>query len=116
MKNNNVGLKIITDTVSVELIKIVKKYRDGSIGEIKEDILNGNYVLSCAYSGDFERFNDIIKCYYEVSELGYSVELYEHNRKNSIDFFKNWSDSMADTRRQIEEDWDELLDTDTVTH
>ena len=37
--NNSVGLKIITDKVSVNLIKIVKKYREGSIGEIKEDIL-----------------------------------------------------------------------------
>ena len=39
--NNNVGLKIITDKVSVNLNKIVKKYREGSIGEIKEDILKG---------------------------------------------------------------------------
>ena len=78
--NNSVGLKIITDKVSVNLIKIVKKYREGSIGEIKEDILKGNYVLSCGYSGDFERFKNIIKCYEEVSKLGYtvlSVRLYQ---------------------------------------
>ena len=110
--NNNVGLKIITDTVSVNLIKIVKKYREGSIGEIKEDILKGNYVLSCGYSGDFERFKNIIKCYEEVSKLGYTVELYEHNRKSTIEFFRNWAKSMADTRRQTEENWDELLDDD----
>ena len=44
--NNNVGLKIITDKVSVNLIKIVKKYREGSIGEIKEDILKGKWLDS----------------------------------------------------------------------
>ena len=109
---DNVGLKIITDKVSAKLIKVLMKYRKGSIGEIKEDIIKGNYVLTCAYSGDFDRFNNIIKCYTEVSALGYTAELYEHNRRSTIDFFKNWSNSMADTRRQIEEDWDDMLDDD----
>ena len=33
------------------------KYGDAT----SEDILKGNYVLSCGYSGDFERFKNIIK-------------------------------------------------------
>ena len=109
---NNVGMKIITDKVSVELVMILKKYREGSIAEIRDDILKGNYVLSCAYSGDFDRFNNIIKCYEEVSKLGYTVELYEHDTKSTIEFFRNWSETMADIRRETEDLWDDLLDDD----
>ncbi len=53
---------------------------------------------------------NIIKCYDELVNAGYTVELYEHGRKSTIKFFKNWSDSMADTRRQTKESWDDLLE------
>ena len=105
MKEQNVGLKVLTDNVPAELIKIMKKYRSGSLGAIKNDILNNRFVLTCSYSGDFENFQNLIRCRDELVNAGYNVELYEHGRKSTIELFKNWLESMADTRRQIEEDW-----------
>jgi len=100
MKEHNVGLKVLADSVPVGLIKIIKKYRTGSLGAIRDAILNNRFVLTCSYSGDFENFKKIITCHDELINAGYNVELYEHGRKSTIEFFKNWSNSMADTRRQ----------------
>lgn len=102
-QEKNVGLKIVGNSVPASLIKIIKKYRNDSISSIKKDIENNNYVLSCYYSGDKENFDNIIKCYNELTSVGYTVELYEHNRKSSIEFFNNWSNTMAEIRREDEE-------------
>jgi hypothetical protein len=112
MKEHNVGLKVLADSVPVGLIRIIKKYRTGSLGAIKDDILKGRFVLTCSYSGDFENFQKIIRCHDDLINAGYKAELYEHGRKSTISFFKNWSKSMADTRRQTKETWDDLLEDD----
>ena len=112
MKDKNVGLKIITSNISADLIKIIKKYRSDSISTIKNDITNNRYVIGCSYSGDYDNFHNLIKCYDDLIESGYYVELYEHERKTTIDFLKNWFDSMTDTRKQTEEDWDEIIEED----
>lgn len=106
-REKNVGLKISVNPVPVDLIKIIMKYRGDSIVSIKESIENNEYVLSCYYSGDKDNFDKIIQCYTELTKAGYSPELYEHNRKSSIEFFKNWSNTMADIRRETNEETDE---------
>ena len=105
MNNKDIaGLKIITDTIPASLIKIVLKYRRDSIAEIKKNIERGDFVLSCSFVGEPEKFNNLIMCYNELTKNGYLAELYEHGRKSNIRFFKNWSNTMNEIRKEIEEE------------
>jgi len=106
---NTAGLKIVTDTVPASLIKIILKYRKDSIAKIKQDIEKGNFVLSCSFVGHPEEFNNLIKCYNEVILNGFAAELYDHDRKSSLEYFNNWSNTMKEIRQEAEDedlDWD----------
>lgn len=109
-KNEHIaGLKIVTGTVPASLIKIILKYRKDSIAKIKQDIEKGNYVLSCSFVGEPEKFNSLIKCYNEVICNGFAAELYDHDRKSSLEYFNNWSNTMKEIRQEAEGedlDWD----------
>lgn len=85
------GIKVITDTVSAGLIKILKKYRNGSIADIKNDILHDSYVLSCNLVTDIDAFKEMIQCYDELAKAGYTVESYFSGRKEDIQIFRNWA-------------------------
>ncbi|MBR3357249.1 MAG: hypothetical protein IKG46_05400 [Solobacterium sp.] len=93
------------------MIRIIRKYRPDSIAEIKKDIENGYYILSCSYAGEPEKFNAIIQCYNELIGSGFSAELYEHGRRSTIELFNNWSNTMKEIREEIEaEDIDDGSD------
>ena len=119
INEDNAGLKIITDAIPVSLIKIILKYRKDSFARIKQDLQNGDFVLSCSFVGEPEKFENIIKCYYEVINNGFHAELYEHGRKSTIELFNNWSKTMKEIREEIENediinDLDDDDDADTL--
>lgn len=106
---NTAGLKIITDTIPASLITIILKYRKDSIAKIKQDIENGSFVLSCSFVGEPDKFNNLISCYNEVTRNGFFAELYDHDRKSSLEHFNNWSNTMKEIRQETEDedlDWD----------
>ena len=101
------GHKVITDTVPVALIRIIRKYKTGPIGAIKNDIEKQRYVLSCSLIGEREKFDELIRCHDELIRSGYTVEMYDNGRKTDIQFFRNWSDSMRQTAEEVMREWEE---------
>ena len=114
MANNKdiAGLKILADTIPASLIKIVLKYRKDSISKIKKDIEDGNYVLSCSFVGEPQKFNNLMKCYNELIKAGFNAELYDCGRKSSAEYFSNWSNTMKEIREEIDNEdiYDEAND------
>lgn len=94
----------MTDTVPASLIKMILKNRKDSIARIKQDIEKGNYVLSCSFAGEPEKFNNLINCCNEAVYAGFSAELYNHGREFSIVYFSSWSDTMKEIRQETEDE------------
>lgn len=108
MKNNTLeyiaGIKIKTDTAPVDLIKLIKKYRSDAISNIKNDILNYDYVYTCSFTEDTSEFEKIINLYNELISLGYKAVLFDEDQESNIDYFNNWLESCKDTDAFIEAD------------
>ncbi len=102
------GIKIITDTISAELIGLLKKYRKDSISTIKDDVLTGSYAFSCNYVTEIERLRMMVDCYEELVNAGFTVHVYFANMKKDIGIIKKWlkrSDEIdAEQDRLIEEE------------
>ena len=105
------GLKVKTENVSASLISIIRKYRESSISDIKNSILNNDYVFTCDFSGSSERFAELLKLHDELLAAGYRVSLYDEGEESSIEYFRNWLDSMRDTDEFIDSD-DSFCDED----
>ncbi len=107
MKNelgrNTAGLKIITKTVTADLIKLLKKYRKDSISAIKSDILSENYVFTCSFSGDSENFEKMVTLFDELSSLGYTVQLFDEDHESSITYFRNWLETTKSNSAYVDE-------------
>jgi len=99
MDINLVGIKIIDSHEIPKCIKIVRKYCDLSISEIKDAITNDNYVFVCDYI-DEAQIKLIIALYEELCANNVSVELYEHNRVTDIDFLKNLVETYEEINQQ----------------
>ena len=83
------GLKIESYDSLANVIKILRKYGDWSISNIKQRIENHDYIL-CFKSGDEEGLEKIIKCYEDLTSENISVSLFDTNhRPVTIQIMKN---------------------------
>ena len=97
------GIKIETTSISADLMKQLLKFREDSIASIKSDITEGKYFLSCSLVGEMDKIALIIRCYEELTSLGYSVKLFANDLPSDIDYFKNWLETMKDNRKDFDE-------------
>jgi len=108
MKINNTkniaGIKIRTDKVSADLIKLIKEYRNDAISDIRNDILNYDYVYACSFTGKTAEFEKLLNLYNELISLGYEPILFDENKESNIEYFNNWLESCRDTDKEIEDD------------
>ncbi len=101
---NIAGIKIKTNTVPVDLIKLIKHYRNDAISDIRNDIINYDYVYVCSFSGDSNKFEELLNLYKELISLGYNAVLFDEDHESTIEFFNNWLETTKDTDRFIEND------------
>lgn len=99
---DNVGIKIKSNDKITKCISSIRKYTNLSIGEIKDKIINNEYVMVWGYT-DEDRIKNIVKAYKEIISLGVNVVIYEHDRVTTIDFIMNLIDMYGDIGRDIEE-------------
>lgn len=108
MKINNIkniaGIKIKTNKASADLIKLIKQYRNDAISDIKNDILNYDYVYACSFTGETAEFEKLLKLYKDLVSLGYDPILFDENNESNIEHLSNWLELSKDTDREIEDD------------
>ena len=108
---DNVGIKIKSNDKIAKCISIIRKYTNLSIGDIKDKIINNEYVMVCGYT-DEDGIKNIVKAYKEVTSLGANVIVYEHDRVTTVDFLINLINMYNDIARDMQEMDDSMYDED----
>ena len=98
-----IGIKLLNGNFSAACAKILRKYRDISISEIKKLVLNNDYLFTCSYI-DPEGINIILQIYYDFWNENIQSIIYENNRITSVQMLNNWLKSHDETVKQVEED------------
>lgn len=99
---DKIGIKVKNNDKITKCISIIRKYTNLSIGEIKDKIINNEYVMEYGYT-DEDGIKDILKVYKEITSLGASVEIYEHDRNTTIDFLMNLLEMYSDIAKDMQE-------------
>lgn len=102
--DNIAGLKVEETASSAELIKTIRNHTGESMTEIKDNILNSRYVFSCSFTDDDEKYADLIKLHDELIELGYKVSLYDDGEPSTIEYFRNWQNTVTEISEEIDAD------------
>lgn len=100
---NIAGIKLSEKNFNASCAKIVRKYRDISISDIKKLVLNNDHLFTCS-SIDPDGISTILKIYYDFCNENIQSLIYENNRITSIELLNNWLESHEETSRQVEED------------
>lgn len=105
--NSTVGIKIIGNNITPNVIMIIREYynNEKSISEIKELIDSNNYIAICDYI-DKSGIEKILELYSKLDNDGIKCELYEHDVKTTIEFLNNLLESYNQTEREVEEEID----------
>lgn len=83
------GLKIDSYDSIANVIKVLRKYGNWSIADIKSRVENHEYIL-CFPCEDENGLEQIIKCYEELAENNISSSLFDTNhRPVTIQIMKN---------------------------
>ena len=104
-------LIIVGTTISASTLQIIKKYRNDSYASIKNDVLNGNSILSCDYV-DTEEYEKLLKCYEELLHNNIQVQILENGEHVSRELAYNWLKSMHEIDRYIDNDDSFIEDAD----
>jgi hypothetical protein len=103
-------LTLLDQTISVSTLKIIRKYREGSYADIRNDVNNRKSILSCD-SVDTEDYEQLLKCYEELRSNGIMVQLSENGVPITSELAYNWLDSMHETDEYVNSD-DSWFDED----
>lgn len=74
-----IGIKAAKNDFNAAIAKIVRKYRDMSLSEIKKIVLEGNYLYECDYF-DEQGIKVILSIDSELNKSGIATVIYEHDR------------------------------------
>ena len=99
------GLKLESSVFTAPIAKIIRKYQDLSISQIKEIVLNNEYVFKC----DIIRANGIRTLLHIKEELfreGINSYIYVEDRLTNEDYLNNLLVSYKQTEEQVEEEMD----------
>lgn len=98
-----IGIKLSERTFTASIAKIVRKYRDISISEVKRIVLSNDYLISCDYI-DAAGIAKILNLRRDLENNGVSSVIYEHDSVSSVEFLLNLLVSYEETAKQIEID------------
>lgn len=99
--DNKTGIVIDKYPSIAVVVKVLRKYTDDSIIDIKNHIENGEFALSYK-SIDDSGIRKLIKCTNELKKNKVTVKIYEGNYEESLQYLKNLVHSYRETEIQIE--------------
>ncbi len=94
-----VAIKISKTAFSAQIVKIVRKYTDISISDIKKRINNQEFIMSCDHIDD-EMIKQIINLYRELRKEDIPCLLYENDRETTCKYLEN----LIQWNKEIEEE------------
>lgn len=103
--NSTIGIKITSAESFAKVVKIIRKYKPLSISEIKKCIDSNSYILTYSFT-DNEGLNNIIMCHKELSALGISSQLFEHDRPCDLQFLNNLFNTYQEISDEIDSEDD----------
>ncbi len=83
------------------VVKVIRKYTNDSISEIKNHVEKGEYVLSCE-PFDCDGIKMLIRCANELKKNKITVKFYEGDQEESLQYFKNLVHSYRTTEIETE--------------
>lgn len=104
--SSTIGIKISSTESLAKVVSIVRRYEPLSISEIKKRVDSNAYLLTYSYTDD-KGLDNLIKCHNELSAVGISTQLFEHDRPCELQFFKNLSNTYQEISDEIDADSDE---------
>lgn len=94
-----VAIKISKTAFSAQIVKIVRKYTDISISDMKKRINNQEFIMSCSHIDD-KIIKQIINLYRELRKEDISCLLYENDRETTCQYLEN----LLQWNKEIEEE------------
>lgn len=104
-----IKLKVVRDKNELKYIPIVRKITNKTISEIKDSLVNNNYIYICNLN-EIDELKNMNKLVNLLLEKGAIIELYEENRLVDIEFLQNIIDSHFGTEEYQQEVDDKLLE------
>lgn len=96
-----IGIKIFPTAEFAKVVKIVRKYQNLSISEIKNRIMQSEYIILCDGVDD-EGLAVIISLYNELSALNISCELFEDDSPTDIHLLCNLQEMYCEIDEYID--------------
>lgn len=107
------GIVIDEYPSAAEVIKIMRKYTDESIMEIKTHINKKEFVISCDFCNEAE-VKRIIECINELEKSKITVKIFENDEEIEMQLLKNWVHTCRDIAIQTEAEVElEAVDIDS---
>ncbi|MCF0132192.1 MAG: hypothetical protein HUJ71_10670 [Pseudobutyrivibrio sp.] len=105
------GFKITGQTSIANVVKIVRKYKDLSISDIKGKIDNDEYIFACD-TVDEEACALMFNCISDLNESKISTQLYERDKAIDLQLLINWLESSQKVSAEV--DAEMLLEGEAV--
>lgn len=85
---SKIGIKIVSSNEIAKCVKIIRKYCDSPISQIKSSISNNKYIVEGSYINE-EDILLVLKIYNELIDNKINAEPFEHDRKTNVEFLNN---------------------------
>ncbi len=95
------GFKITSQSSIASIVKIVRKYKDFSIADIKNKVDNNEYIFTSKVFDDTEN-RIMLKCIKELNKAKITTQLYEDDEAIDLQLLKNVLGSSRQSMIEIE--------------
>jgi len=105
------GFKITSQSSIAGIVKIVRKYKDFSIADIKNRVDKEDYIFTCD-AADEVGCKTMLKCIKELNKAKVTTQLYEFDKAMDLQLLKNWIDTCRGISREV--DAEMVLESESV--
>ena len=108
-----VAIKISKTAFSAQIVKIVRKYTDISISDMKNRINNQEFIMSCSHIDD-KIIKQIIDLCRELRKEDIPCLLYENDRETTCQYLENLLQWNKEIEEEIERENEREVNTDRI--
>lgn len=108
-----VGIKLVGCSFTASCAKIIRRYKDISISDIKKIATDNDYLMCCDYV-DADGIKKILSLHQDLEMANIPSVIYEHGSVSSVEFLKNLLRSYEETAQQVQLDMNNEALTENV--